>query len=110
VQRQPILARDARGLRRETSAIKHAVKPVAGFVPCEHAARPVRPMSARSQPEDKHARLRIAKTWNRFTPVLALAVGPPFYDRNAGGMFAQTGAPFACDDLSLKDFEQMNLN
>ena len=41
-QLEAVVARNARGLRRESYPVQHAIEPFARFVACKHAARAVR--------------------------------------------------------------------
>lgn len=59
-------------------------------------------MRTRCEPDNQHARGRIAEGWNRLRPVVPFAVGPAFYSPNFADVLDQPGALAAGDDLLLQ--------
>ena len=80
-QRQSIVDALRRGDVREAGALERGHQEVArcaDAVAREHPARPVRAVRGRGQPEDQHARVRIAKAGDRARPIdIVLESGLP---------------------------------
>ena len=106
VQRQPILARHAGWVRRESGLMEHLVKNVARPVSGEHSPGPVGTVGTRRESQYQHPGGRVAKRGDRTAPVSLIAICAPFKLRDFYRMATQARAAPAGYDLLVEDFEQ----
>jgi hypothetical protein len=71
---EPVLHRDAFGLRRKVSLIKGTVQEVAGAIAGKDAAGAIGAMGTRSEPDEQEPRLGISKTWHWASPIFPIEV------------------------------------
>ena len=81
VQLQPVVSAHRVRLVGQSGAMQSAEQPVTAAVAGEHAARPVRPVGCRGQPDNNDARLRIAKPGHRTSPVHLVGERRPLLER-----------------------------
>jgi len=104
-EHQPVVARNAGGLRSETSLEKSPIEEVAGAVAGEHAAGPIGAMRAGRKADQEHAGVRIAKSGHWPGPIILIAVGATFHASDLLAIFDQPGALPASDDLAIQDLK-----
>ena len=81
-QYEPIIAMSSVGLGGKTCAMKDGIHKVSGSIAGKRAARAVRAVRARRQTKDQDASIGIAKSGDRFAPVLPAPIGAAFIARD----------------------------
>lgn len=83
--------------------MERAVEELAGAVAGEHATGAVGSMGTGSEAHDQQARGRISKRRDGLTPVLPVVPGAAFSDRDGAAVLCEARAPFAGNDLAVKE-------
>jgi len=86
----------------ETSVIESPIKPIATAITRKNPASTITAMSSRREADNQYLRLWVAKTWDRFPPILLVAVAFDLFVSNALAMRNESLTVRAPNDLPLQ--------
>ena len=104
-QRKSVVPAGRRCLIREAGFKQHRVHELARSVPRERPSGAIRAVCARSQSENEHAGVGIAKAGNGLAPILMFAVCAALLASNALPVFDKAWTSRAGDDLGVQNLE-----
>ena len=98
---QPVAAVRRMGLVCKSGFVECAVQPVRALIAGKNSSRSIPSMGGWSETDNQEPGILIAKTWDRFSPILLVCKPLRFHPRNRFAPFHQTGAFPAGDHLGI---------